>query len=691
MKSLQRIGLLALFGFASTLLRAQNRVLDQAMHHLRAGEEREWDFFKSEPQKQYTFRFTARENTSELTLSLRQEDVKLGWNVYLNGLDLGKLDPDENARIRYVSLPARTLKTGENTLLIAYTQPFGKTDPLPDDIRVGEITLHVQPVKQLLRQTTLAVSITDRATNRPIPARITIVEGRKALQPVDATPDPHWAVRTGCVYTATGQAMFTLPQGKYTLYATRGFEYTADSLSVELKTGQTVQHAFRLSREVPTNGWVAADPHVHTFTHSRHGDATVQERLVTLAGEGIELPIMTDHNVLVDVRSLTRELGLDTVFTPVKGNEFTTKVGHFNVFPVPDSTRVPDHHVKDWAAVSRNLASSGRAIILNHARDAHYNFRPFGPERYVAVAGLDREGWALPAQAMEVLNSSSQQKDIGQLYRDWFGVLNRGQWLTPVGSSDSHDVMRYLVGQGRTYIRCRDAAPGRIDLNEAVNQFLAGKVMVSFGLMAEITVNRTYGPGERVPASGSVDVAVRVLGPSWSKADRVSLYANGQKIREANIAQTGNKGVKWTGNWTIPVKSQDMHLVAIAEGPDPALPFWPIPKPYSRLSSEWHPQVIGSSGAMWIDADGDGRKTSAYAYARQLIDQAAGNFPKLIAQLGAYDQAVSIQAASILQEQNRLAETGLTEALKNAAPVVKAGFQEFAKAWKASELARKNR
>ena len=31
-------------------------------------------------------------------------------------------------------------------------------------------------------------------------------------------------------------------------------------------------------------------------------------------------------------------------------------------------------------------------------------------------------------------------------------------------------------------------------------------------------------------------VAVRVLGPSWVTADTVELYANGQKIREARIA-----------------------------------------------------------------------------------------------------------------------------------------------------------
>jgi len=40
--------------------------------------------------------------------------------------------------------------------------------------------------------------------------------------------------------------------------------------------------------------------------------------------------------------------------------------------------------------------------------------------------------------------------------------------VTPVGSSDSHDVARYIVGQGRTYIRCDDRDVAHLDLEAAV-------------------------------------------------------------------------------------------------------------------------------------------------------------------------------------------------------------------------------
>src|SRR5207249_8488164 len=138
-------------------------------------------------------------------------------------------------------------------------------------------------------------------------------------------------------------------------------------------------------------------------------------------------------------------------------------------------------------------------------RDRHGDFRPFGPEHHNALTGENLDGWVLRANAMEVINSGAQQTDVLRPYRDWFGLLNRGLFLTPVGASDSHDVSRFLVGQARTYIRCRDDAPGNIDVPEAVTQLLAGRVLVSLGLLAEITINGKYGPGDLVPATGEVN------------------------------------------------------------------------------------------------------------------------------------------------------------------------------------------
>src|SRR6202035_1618554 len=108
----------------------------------------------------------------------------------------------------------------------------------------------------------------------------------------------------------------------------------------------------------------------------------------------------------------------------------------------------------------------------------------FAPEHFLAVTGQRLDGRELPANAMEVINSGAQQTDFMCLFHDWFGLLNRGVFLTPIAASDSHDVSRYIVGQGRTYIRCKDDRPGQIDVSAAVENLLEGRVMVSCGLMA---------------------------------------------------------------------------------------------------------------------------------------------------------------------------------------------------------------
>lgn len=662
---------LAVCGFSQTI------VLDNKMHHLRLSEMPEWSAFPGTVTKQLLVNFTSHSNPFEYALKLKQEDVKQKWHIMLNGYEISNLDIDESSRIKYIPIASQMLKEGNNQLIIE------QVDTIADDISVGQITIEERPLQQVLEQAKVSVSVKDKKTLSLLPCRITIIDSAGALQPINAIKDQHLAVRTGCIYTANGKATFTLPQGKYTIYASRGFEYGADSFKVILAPGDNIKKQVMIEKEVPTKGWIAADPHVHTFTHSFHGDATVQERIVTIAGERIEMPVITDHNIKIDIDSLAAAMKLRSYFTPVTGNEYTTPVGHFNMFPFTKERVVPDHKVKDWNDVSKNLEDFTKegAVILNHARDIHNNFRPFDPKRHVSIAGVELDNYPFPANAMEVMNSGSQQRNYMQLFYDWFGMLNRGYQLTPVGSSDSHDVSRYLVGQGRTYIKYPDDKPGSINIREATDAFLKGKVMVSFGLLTEIKVNSIYEPGDLVPASPQVKVAVRVLGPRWLKANRICLYANGKKIRETIIKDDKANGIKWSGLWTIPVPKQDIFLVAIAEGPGQLTPFWQIPKPYQWTSPEWNPKIIGASGAVWIDADKDGRKTSAFDYANKVIVRSKNNLPVIITSLAAYDEAVSVQAAAILYNKEILSSPEkIKEVAAEASLNVQKGFKAFAEA-----------
>jgi hypothetical protein len=642
------------------------------MHHLRNTQLREWsEFPRQAGDSQLTVRFPAGINATDQTLCLRQYDVKQDWTLLINDRVIGTLVGDEKDMITYFDVPSRTLRDGGNVLQI-------KSDAVaPDDISVGLIVLDDRPMKDVLSESGIDITITDSNSGVVLPGRITIVNHDGILQTVTSPSMEKLAVRPGYVYTGSGYASISLPAGTYTIYAGRGFEYGIDSLRLEIKPGERVQKTFRIKREVQTEGWISCDTHIHTFTYSGHGDATLEDRVITIAGEGIELPVITDHNIYVDLNPTARRMQVDGYFTPVTGDELTTKVGHFNVFQTDAKTTVIDHQVDDWNGVSASIDDKGdtKAIILNHARDIHNGFRPFDPGRHLSVAGISADRWKFPANAMEVINSGSQQTDIMTLYRDWFGMLNRGYFLTPVGSSDSHDVSRYTVGQGRTYIQSRDDDPSNIDADAAIRNFREGRVLVSLGLLTKITVNDGFGPGEVVPASDTVTVAVEVCGPAWARASKVALYANGKIIREETIEEATAAGVKWKGSWAIPLPAHDIFLVAIAEGPGGGMPYWPIAKPYQPASPDWVPRLMGSTGAVWIDADKNGKANSAYDYAREIVSVSKGDIHEIVRRLASSDEAVAAQVAGILWENGAtLTSPQIVEALKRATPATKSGF-----------------
>jgi hypothetical protein len=665
------------------------RTLDDKLHHLRAGGEREWSSFPEQAEgSRLLIAFRAHPNDVEHSLRLRQQDVKQTWRVSLNQKELGKLVLDENDIEVYFTVPRGGMSDGDNTLLI---EAVGTT---PDDIRVGEIVLDERPHQNVLSEATVDVQVFDatKPHNRlPTPCRITIVNAEGALAATAAGSNDALAVRTGVIYSANGKARFGVPAGDYTVYAGRGFEYDIDSVRLSLAPGDVVQKELVIHREVPTDGYVSCDPHIHTLTYSGHGDATIDERVITIAGEGIELPVATDHNRQIDFDAASRRLGVRSYFTPVVGNEVTTSLGHFNVFPVDAAGPVPDFQLKDGNALMESIANrtAARVIVLNHPRDTHSGFRPFGPERHNRASGENSADWLFRARAVELVNSGAQQSDLLQTYRDWFAWPNRGVLMTPVGASDSHDVSRFIVGQARTYIRCQDDQPDEIDVAAAIGSFLAGRVLVSCGLLVDITVNDKYGPGDLVPDTGAARVRLRVLGPSWATVRKVTLYANGVAVREEEIDDGTGGGVKWTGDWTLPRMNHDVHLVAISTGPGIDVLYWPIAKPYQPMSPVAEPGVIGSTGAVWLDVDGDGQRTSAAAYAQRLMTAHNNRPTDVAAALTSYDEAVAVQAAALLKASGAdLHDTRHREAAKQAGPHVERGFRAFLEAFRASEVAR---
>ena len=644
------------------------------MIHLRNGA-REWDTFAEKPEANaLKHSFVVDSENPPRCLSFRQIDVKQSWRIAINDHDLGRLTRDENDMTVFFKIPDDVLREGANEFTLTQTNPSNR-----DDIYFGYLAFHTEELSSLLSQCKVRLRITPNSSRQTMPGRLTILDQNGSLFTTGNQSDATTAVRPGVVYTSTGDVVVSLPEGRYSITAGRGVEWSINTQVVNLKTDKFDTYSFPLSKEVDTAGYISCDTHVHTFTHSRHGDATLDERLVTIAGEGIQLPIATDHNLHINYETRANELGLRHHFTPVVGNEVTTKVGHFNIFPVSPRSPLPDHTLTNWAEIVESIkkTTGAQIIILNHARDVHTGVTPFGPARHNSLTAYSQINGPFVANAMELINSGATQTDVMQLYRDWFGLLNSGIHVTGIGCSDSHDVARHFIGQGRTYIRGDSSDPAAIDVPKAVTSLLAGKTNVSYGLFTTMTVNNKFEVGDLATGNENYTAHIKVQGPSWVQAKTVTLYVNGHEYETFAITDNQNPGVKWIGSVPLGDLTHDSFVVAIAQGDGVRSLHWPTAKPYQPDSPHFTPYTLGSTGAIQIDIDGDGKFRPARDYAEKLA-KTTTDIDNLISQLNEYDRAVAIHAANLLhQSGTNLSSDDVQLPLKKADTQVRHGFSLF--------------
>jgi hypothetical protein len=173
------------------------------------------------------------------------------------------------------------------------------------------------------------------------------------------------------------------------------------------------------------------------------------------------------------------------------------------------------------------------------------------------------------------------------------------------------------------------------------------------------------------------------------------LYANGQLIREVRLPaeplRDNPVGVLWAGDWELPPLRHDVHLVAIAIGPGIEQPYWRTAKPYQPVTVDGTTHVLGCSGAVWLDVDGDGQPTSARDYAERLSKRHPGDLPKLLAALSDYDAAVAAHVAYLQHQAGMPLTSESTQAVwREASPATRTGFQTYLEAWRNGEVTRQS-
>ncbi len=621
---------------------SDERVLDPEMHHFGDSETPEWPEASPTPTAgRYELVFEASANDVEHVLVLAQRHVNDAWSVVLNGREVARLERHLDLRDVLYPLPPGTLVDGENLLAVVPTTTT-------DDITVGRVRLVAEPLRDLLDLRPVRFRATDADTGRPLPVRLTLRDAAGEPARLFHAASDRTAVRDGLLYLGAGEGDAELPRGRYTVWATRGTEWGLDRAEVDVGDGLT-EVALSLRREVDTTGWLAVDTHIHTLTFSGHGDASTEERQVTLAGEGVEIAVATDHNHNTDYRPAQWATRTGKWFTAVTGNEVTTSNGHFNAFPLDPADPVPAWD-GDWTEVVQGARDKGaKVVVLNHPRWPDHATGPFGVFDLDVPTGSRARGPAFTFDAMELVNATVVDADPMQLYRDWFGLLDRGLPVAAVGSSDSHTVGD-PVGSGRTYVPSATDDPTAADVDAACEAIAAGRTTFGSGIFCTLEVEAAVGggapglptraaPGELLAApEGAVVVRLRVAAPSWVRPRTARVFADGVEVASLDVpASDGvptDAAIELAVDLTAP---HDAWLVCVVEGDPVDGPYYPLVNGYTQAGTN----------PVFLDVDGDGAWSSPRDTARALLaaDVAAGR--ELDGPSGC-DAAVALQYLDLL-------------------------------------------
>ena len=491
----------------------------------------------------------------------------------------------------------------------------------------------VEVKKNGIAKTTLAVSdaakidaaCTDAASTDAaavLPCKITI-EG------LDGTPTPE----LGPVHV-TGPARnqliamsgeVPLAPGKYRFTFTRGSEYGAETSEITLAAGPTRVLRSALRRVVDTTGYVATDFHQHT---SRSGDAPVglRDRILANAAEGVEVAVASEHNLVAELSPLVREIGMAPFFVSIAGDEISTDSsktpwGHVNVFPLVVDASKPrggapiarGRLAHDVLEEVRARPGPPRVTQVNHPRagsNGYFDLLAFDPKTGVGTGA----GYDASFDAIEVWNGRNVEQRT-KVLADYLALLRTSHPVTAIASTDTHGVVGQEAGLPRTYVRvAKDDALGAWDdaRTEDLVRTVREKrdVILTNGPFLSVSANGAGIGAIATARAGMVEVKVHLTSAPFVAVDRAELRlaGSGKVISPASVALVPKKGASGAmeADVTFMVRATaDDAFVVIVSGVRPMRPM------FAGEDREIAPWAM--SGAIWIDANGDGK-----ALAREL-------------------------------------------------------------------------
>lgn len=377
-----------------------------------------------------------------------------------------------------------------------------------------------------------------------------------------------------------------VPGGQYRVIASRGTEWSVDSVALSPAAGDPeAAIELRLRRVIDTTGYLATEYHVHSIG-SFDSSVDWPTRIATAVVGGIELFASTEHDYVADLQPLVEELGFAALVRVLPGTEVTPfAYGHFNGYPLERDPASPSGGAIDWARGAQGFALTPREVFdalrgagaqlvqVNHPRSAPDQLSDF--LQYFDRAGLEfdyesraisgdllaqpvpnewlrlppeQSMWDLTFNALEVFNQLGMKDTDGDgrrepyqldvVMKDWFNFVSFGFDVVPLGDSDTHTVVRDPMGMPRTMVRVGDDSPAALESGQVVQPLLdtlLGKgpsprdVVITDGPMIRVTEqgDDASAIGRVIAgAGGEASLSIRVQSPRWAEFDTIEIFAN---------------------------------------------------------------------------------------------------------------------------------------------------------------------
>lgn len=460
---------------------------------------------------------------------------------------------------------------------------------------------------------TLVFSSTQEDGKTPLPTKVSIyrLEGGITGVPTHFGRESYNGGAFRIIYPHTGSESTLLPPGKYRIAATRGFFYSVEEKEVVIKSGEESKVTVSLKKWVDTSKAVGGDFHVHAKGSPDSQDSN-QLKVASMAGEGLELAVATEHEFVTDYQPYIKDMKLESWIRGVVGEEVTTHFGHFNVYPIPYKADALNYGAFQWyehlaPGMFQFIESQapGSVMQINHPRGAaagsYFSYAGYNPN--TGKADVRPNEWSWKFHAIEVFNGKDFSKAMGTTVEDWYSMLNFGYRMTAMGNSDSHRATTSETGYPRNMVMVGHNDPQKLTMEELANTIKKQKVVISAGAMISLSASASGDAAQAVslgemitPTNDKVYLHIRVEASPWVHLDKLQIIGNGKVVEEKALPQKPDEVVRFNDKIELSPQKDTWYIV-IVTGTKALAPAVPGGMPFALTNP------------VYVDADKDNKFT----------------------------------------------------------------------------------